>query len=152
MTPTIQKLADFLLAHPEYNDIPPIELVTQLTALTQEGDIPVNEIDRFLSTNFLNYPVEMMYQNEATPEQLKAVLFEIKNFRNAIWGNVALSTFNGLLVMMVYFPFLTDAHKAGLTALKMNRRSVLDVEGIGAVSEMDIIFARQQLVTGEEIV
>jgi len=143
MIPTIERLADFLAVHPEYSELSHEELTGQLNAHTQEGDIPVNEIDRFLSTNFLNYPVEKMYQSDATPDQLKAVLFEIKNFRNAIWGNVALSTFNGLLTMMNYFPFLTDAHKAGLMALKMNRRSILDVEGIGAVSEMDVIMARQ---------
>lgn len=143
MTPKILQLATFLAAHPEYDGVAPEPLAAQLNTIDRPGDVPTNEIDRFMSTNFLNYFVDAMFEDPNTPDNLKAILWEIRNFRNAKWQNVQYSTYQGLLATMDYFPFLTDAHKAGLTALCQNRRSILGEAGIESVSYMDVILARQ---------
>lgn len=144
MYPTVEKLAQFLKAHPEYDNLSHDELVIELNKVNRPGDVPTSEIDAYLSDNFLYFFVDETYQDkENTPVPLRAILYEILNFRSAKWSMIILSSYIKLMETLDMFPaWLTDTHKDFLRNLSNNRQSVAQENGLGYIGLQEVLFAR----------
>lgn len=119
------------------------DAATSLMTVNRPGYVPIKDVDIFLSTYFLRYPLSLLYNDPNTAADLKAVLYECLNIRDALFGFISQEMHAQMVTLFGSLPFITPTMLEVWQTLDDNRQCRAEELGLIAVSSQQVALCRQ---------